>query len=120
MQVNKFQYEIIWCFINLTSASRDTFDSSQLISHNAMQLYEKLIDKDENFLTAQIIWMLCHIVSDSQENRNIIASSKLLDKLLSITERESVKEIVLKHMIWLITNIAKIKPFPNKILVDFM
>jgi hypothetical protein len=93
--------------------------SNFFLTPKAFRIFDKILNSGNPELISNLIWLLTHIVSDTQTGRDGICNSNLFAKILEILESNKVNKNILRNGLWLISNISKsTSEIPNFIMVN--
>ena len=115
-----FQYEILWCFINITSTINDLNTLNFLVTPYSINLLDKILTNNHNLeVLNHLVWLLSHLVSESIDVRNIILSSILYRKIINSLQQQLLNKELMKNYCWFFANMAKGKPAPSLLQVKY-
>lgn len=107
------QYEILWCFINLTSVP-GIIACNHLILPGPLILFDKILkNHSHNDILVQIVWLLGHLSGESIEFRDIILNSNVYQKVLSSLRHPVLASDLIRQSTWLLSNLLRGKPSPS-------
>lgn len=81
--------------------------SGFFITPKAFRIYDIVLSTGVADLINELIWLLCHVSTDSELGNSAIVNSNLFIKILDMLESESLVSSILKMNIWLLGNVSK-------------
>jgi hypothetical protein len=90
------------------------------ITTKAFNIYNKIIEKNNNTLIKHLIWMLTHLCIDYIEIRNYIIQSNIIYNVLDLYDLGiHHNHSLLDYIIWMLSVINKGSPYPPSEIVFY-
>lgn len=106
--------------INLSSNKLEIDITKLVFTQNSMNLYEKIFNNfiNEMDIINSITWLFSHFVHDSKESINIIISSPIFKKMITIFKEQKIKNEILKIICWFFGYLVKGIPLTSILEVN--
>jgi len=108
----KLQIDALWSLSNI-AAQEDEEYIETILKLDIHNFALKLMRNGSKEIKEQCLWLIANIIGDKIKYRDIILETSLLSQITDILSKKTVPTMILMNIVWIISNICKLKPAPK-------
>ncbi len=104
--VNKIQYELLWCLLNIISVCH-VIQNFFYTSKEMIEIYLKCLDNNNMHIIEEVFKIIGNVINDKEESKEIIISSGIFAKIIDISRNNYLSENMIIDVIWISYSLYK-------------